>query len=76
MDDPETRKAAHAVVRLLRAALIAYLITAIPRARLGDLALEGAWLTVMISLLLAALVVAGLSLGAIAGTIRDWRDRL
>jgi hypothetical protein len=74
MEHPATRDAARTVARLLRLALMAYLITAIPRPRLGDLALEGAWLTVLISLLLAALTVVGLCLGALAEFIRDWRD--
>ncbi len=74
MEHSDTRDAARRVARLLRVALMAYLITAIPRPRLGDLALEGAWLTVLISLLLAAFTVVALCLGAIAELIRDWRD--
>jgi hypothetical protein len=36
--------------------------------------LEGAWLTALISLLLAALTVVALCLGSMAELIRDWRD--
>jgi hypothetical protein len=74
MEHPDRRDAARTFARLLRLALMAYLITAIPRSRLGDLAWEGAWLTVLISLLLAALTVVGLCLGALGEFIRDWRN--
>jgi hypothetical protein len=74
MEDSDRQDAARRFARLLRLALIAYLITAIPRPRLGDLAWEAAWLTVAISLLLAALTVVTLCLAAIAERIRDWRD--
>jgi hypothetical protein len=69
--DNDRRRAARTVAKLLWTALVAYLITAIPQARLGELALEGAWLTVWLSLLSAALIVAGLCLGAISAAIRD-----
>ncbi len=74
--DNDRRQATRTVAKLLWLALVAYLITAIPRARLGDLALEGAWLTVLLSLFSAALIVAGLCLGAITAAIRDWRAQL
>lgn len=74
--DNNRRRATRTVAKLLWLALIAYLITAIPRARLGDLVLEGAWLTVWLSLLSAALIVAGLCLGAITAAVRDWRAHL
>jgi len=74
--DNDRRRATRTVAKLLWLALVAYLITAIPRARLGDLALEGACLTVLLSVCSAALIVAGLCLGAVTAALRDWRERL